>query len=442
MAGWVYKGARCGAVFGAVSLAALMAAGAAVAAEEMVTVTMTKSQYEALMNVLPRIEQLESQVRDNAQNLQVQQGQQQKTDEKIEAVADSVPDLNTVERSKSGVTLELSGQVNMGVLFADSGDSDGGDEDRQLWIVDNDASSSRFRFVAKAPVDDYLTLGAVMELEVDRNASDEVHQDLDDSLDFDLGLRKAEAVIDHKMYGRLRIGQGDTASNGITEQDLSGTTVIAKSEVEIFGGKLRFRDGAGMLLTNEVDDFFGNQDGLSRKMRVRYDTPKWHGTSLATSYSDGGAYDVRLQHSYKWPVAGGVKVAAAAGWYDASATGDEEGISGSASFLHVPTGLSITGAAGQVLDGGDDESFWYLKGGWQGSIFDFGKTAVSADVFMGSDYVDDGSESDTYGIQLVQNIKKTSTQLYIGGRVFMVDNAMAGPFQDIYAVMSGVRQQF
>jgi hypothetical protein len=196
------------------------------------------------------------------------------------------------------------------------------------------------------------------------------------------------------------------------------------------------------LLGAEVDDFFGNQDGLSREMRVRYDTPKWHGTSLATSYIDGGAYDVRLQHSYKWPVAGGVKVAAAAGWYDATATGDEEGIGGSASILHVPTGLSITGAGGQILEGGNDESFWYLKGGWQGSVFDFGKTAVSADVFMGYDYVDDGTESDSYGIQFVQNIEKTSTQLYVGGRVFMVDNAIAGPFKDIYAVMSGVRQQF
>ena len=226
MTGRIYQWARRGAVIGMVSFAALTAAGGGAAAEEMVTVTMTKSQYDALMNVLPRIEQLEAQVRDNGQNLKRRQDEQQLTNEKIEAVAETTAERQFVESKKDGVTLEISGQVNMGVLYANTGESDGSDRNRKVWIVDNDNSSSRFRFVAKAPVNEHLTLGAVMELEVERNASDEVSQDDIAALGFDFNLRKVEAVVDHKKYGRFRIGQGDTASNGITEQDLSGTGLI------------------------------------------------------------------------------------------------------------------------------------------------------------------------------------------------------------------------
>ena len=449
MTGRIYQWARRGAVFGVLALAALTAAGDGAGAEEMVTVTMTKSQYEAMMNLVPRIEQLEAQVRNNGQNLKLQQDQQQLTDEKVAAVSAAAADREPVDRGQKGVTLEISGQVNMGVLYANSGDSDGSDENRKVWIVDNDNSSSRFRFIAKAPVDENLTLGAVIELEVERNASDEITQDDIRSFGFDFNLRKVEAVIDHKSYGRLRIGQGDTASNGIAEQDLSGTSVIAKSQIEAVGGGLIFRAPGGAFNGGcgsncNVDNYFNNQDGLGMKMRVRYDTPAWHGTSLSTSYIDGGAYDVRVQHSYQWPAAGGLKVAAAAGWYDGMSIGANEGVSGSASVFHVPTGLSLTGAAGQVVNGGGDPEpgFWYLKGGWRGNIFDFGTTAISADYWSGKDYEVLGSNSDSVGFQVVQRIVKTSTQLYIGGRVFMVDNTGFGQFQDIYTVMSGLRQLF
>ena len=105
-----------------------------------------------------------------------------------------------------------------------------------------------------------------------------------------------------------------------------------------------------------------------------------------------------------------------------------EGVSGSASVFHVATGLNLTGATGQILDaGGDPEpSFWYLKGGWRGNIFDFGTTAISADYRSGKDHEVIGANSDSVGFQVVQRIAKTSTQLYIGGRMVIVRNTGLG----------------
>ena len=458
MMSWMKLGARGGSALGAVSLAAMIAAQAASAGDvvqsgDTVTVTMTRAQYEALMNVLPRVEELERQVQDNQQNLQIQGGQQQQIEEKISAVRDGVPDQHKlVEDGKRGVNLELSGQVNVGVLYADSGDGpaagvDADDDDRKVWIVDNDNSSTRFRLIADAPVDEYLTLGALIEVQLEQNSSSCVNQTVDSGDDCEFkfeggALRKAEAIVDHKKYGKLRFGQGDTASNGISEQDLSGTSVVAYSSIKDVGGGLLFRDSTGALTGVDVGDFFDNLDGLSRKERVRYDTPKLpFGVSFASSYVDGGAYDARVQHSYKWPVLGGVKVAAAAGWYNEFETNGEEGISGSGSFLHEPTGLNLTGAGGTTLNQGVEQHFYYVKGGWQGTIFDFGKTAVSADAWMGKNFEEDGVESDSYGIQFVQNVSETSTELYIGGRVFMVDN-FSEDLQDIYTVLAGARQKF
>ncbi|MCP4330449.1 MAG: PAS domain-containing protein [Alphaproteobacteria bacterium] len=457
MTRWKPKRPRLGPVFGSVSLAALICAGAADAGET-VTVTMTKEQWETLQNLLPRLNQLESQVQDNAQNLRLQEGQTQNINQRVEQISgtavnpDRIPDEGSLVNSgKKGMTFELSGQVNMGVMAADSGDGPGiTDNDRKVWVVDNDNSSSRFRFKVRAPIDDHWSAGATMELEVEQNASNEVNQDDDETRSFDFNLRKAEAFIKNKEYGKITVGQGDMASNGISEQDLSGTTVAGKSEVETIGGGLDFRlDPSGVLSGNTVNDYFDNLDGLSRQQRVRYDTPTFAGFSLSTSYGDGGQWDARGQYKQKLDVAGGLKVVAAAGWYtDTDVPNNEgvEGISGSASVLHVPTGLFVTGAYGTVLDtatGTDPEpSFYYVKGGIQQKWFSFGKTAVSGNVWMGWDYLNNGSESDNYGVQLVQNVDASGTEIYFGGNYFSVTDPAEDPYQDIWVGLLGVRQKF
>jgi hypothetical protein len=158
MSRWTRLGVKGGIALGAASLAAMMAAHDAAAGEmvpvvngDTVTVQMTTEQYELLMNLLPRVQQLEQQVQDNSQNLVLQQGQTRASSERLDQVADEIPDQGTLVNSgKRGVTLELSGQIDVGVMYADTGSGPAvgmiaPDAGREVWIVDNDNSSTRSR---------------------------------------------------------------------------------------------------------------------------------------------------------------------------------------------------------------------------------------------------------------------------------------------------------
>ena len=71
-----------------------------------------------------------------------------------------------------------------------------------------------------------------------------------DSGDVDLNERKIEFYVNHKRFGRLWLGQGDTASNGTSEVDLSGTTVVTYSSIEDMAGGFNFRDDNDNVITS------------------------------------------------------------------------------------------------------------------------------------------------------------------------------------------------
>lgn len=61
--------------------------------------------------------------------------------------------------------------------------------------------------------------------------------------EFDLDGRKIEAYAKSKKFGSLALGQGDMASNGSAEEDLSGTSVISYSQVRFAAASLVFGPG-------------------------------------------------------------------------------------------------------------------------------------------------------------------------------------------------------
>ena len=174
-----------------------------------------------------------------------------------------------VQPGKQKVWLELSGQVNRGLLVTNDGD------DTDFFNVDNDNSSTRFRLVGKYKGYQGFSVGTNIEVQVESNSTADVNQNNKRDSDSDFfGLRKAELWLDTSL-GKLSVGQGDTASNGTAEVDLSGTAVVTFSELnDLAGGILFFDDAANALTDIAIGDVFSNFDGLSRDDRVRYDTPK------------------------------------------------------------------------------------------------------------------------------------------------------------------------
>ena len=211
------------------------------------------------------------------------------------------------------VDFKISGQINRAILWADNGSDD------DHWFVDNENSSSRFRFTGSNDFDNNFSVGIVWEVEMESNSSVDFDiGDDDDTGDVTFGERKLEFYIDH-TYGRLWLGQGDMASNGTAEVDLSGTDVITYSGIADIAGGVTFRSNADKnVKIAAIGDVFNQFDGLSRRDRVRYDTPKFGPVYFSASTGNGDIWDVAGRLAYEFGEFG--KLAAAAAYADVQLT--------------------------------------------------------------------------------------------------------------------------
>lgn len=343
---------------------------------------------------------------------------------------------DSVLSGASNVHLSLSGQVNRGVLFVDDGDQ------TEILHVDNDNSSTRFRMIGSADYNEDISIGSVIEVQFESNSTANINIDgTTTGGNNSFTERKLELYFDHKRFGRLWLGQGDTASNGSSEVDLSGTGVIGYSGVTDMAGGIEFQD-AGVAGPN-IGSVLSNFDGLSRDDRIRYDTPKFGGFQLSVSQADSRKSDVAARFS--GDIGAGLKVAAAVAY---AVNGDVDSqINGSLSVRHS-SGFNVTGAAGvrdlQVgaVNSTRDPFFWYVKVGyiWGGGI---GNTAFAID-YIQADEVDSGSvedEATSYGAFVVQAVDKIGTELYLGARQYQLDR-VGFNYDDVTAVMAGARVKF
>ena len=83
---------------------------------------------------------------------------------------------------------------------------------------------------------------------------------------------------------------------------------------------------------------------------------------------------------------------------------DQQLFDGSISILHDPSGISLTVAAAYSDEAIDDGRYGYVKLGYQTDFFEVGKTAMSVDAYYGEDIAANGSDSTSFGAQLVQNL--------------------------------------
>jgi predicted porin len=352
-----------------------------------------------------------------------------------------------VLRNQGGdkVSVQLYGQVDRAFLAADDGNSS------DYYFVDNDNSSSRFGLLGEAKVNDDITIGTRMEFEYQSNPSNVVNQEDKNPDGSSFDDRWVDAQLTSKRFGKLYLGKGSTASDGTSEMDLSGTSVVGYASVEdMAGGILFYNDDTDALSTSTVGSVFSDFDGLSRQNRVRYDSPAFWGFQLSGSLlSDGG--DVALRYAAKW--GDDWEFAAAAAYADLQAISDtvDNQYNGSASILHS-SGLNLTVAGGiQDLDSGllnpdgtsrdDDPSFYYAKLGYRAKWFEVGETRFSVDYARNDDVAQDGDEAKSVGFQAVQNFPEWGSEYYIGYRWYGLDREQTD-FDDINAVMTGVRVKF
>jgi predicted porin len=387
------------------------------------------------------------------------------------------------ERSDRGVRLTVAGRVNQALLYAEQGDQD------QAFVIDNDASGSRFELLAETTLGD-LTTGVEIVVSAEVNSTDAIdfssNQEAADE-DSDLGdFRQAHWFVEGERFGYLSIGQGDTAAEDTAHADLSGTDFAGSgSDVDDIAGGLQFSSGDvttadGSLLEDddddELDDFFDMQDG-SRALRLLYVTPEFNGFALKASLQndeeslegrdgdgDEGGLTVAIGAQYEGELANGIEIAAEASWRQDQVTeiaedGSEEEIDerfvvGSASIL-LPSGLNFTvaGSRGDVDGAQDDPTAAFAKIGYITDRFtSLGETRFSLDYFRGRNNdafaAPDGDlpTAQSIGLFAVQELRDLNTELYVGARRYEVDDVFVDGSEvdvdDLTAVLAGARVRF
>lgn len=381
-------------------------------------------------------------------------------------------DKNAVRSGTDKVRVTLNGQINQAVRYVNDG------EDQGVQFVDNDASSTRFRILGDAKLNDRFSAKTAIEIDLESNVSSQI--DLNDEDDgeavggggaINVDLRRLEVIFIDKKLGQISLGQGNTASNGAVERDLSGTTVVRDSTND--DGNLDFRLNTGGFSGLSVGNVFPSFDGNSRDNRIRYDSPRIAGFKLGTSVETRGRWDVALD--YKAKDLAGFAVSSRVAYFvnnqgnstiggpfgpGGNGPSKNTAVSGSLSALHKATGLSITGAAGEQLTQdtdvaaniGDDASFWFVRAGYQNQFFDFGKTHFAASYYNSSTLNNSPVAANVqdldgqwYDFNVVQKVDKLSAELYASFIRYEVDVTTGGasvPTQAINVVYAGSRIKF
>lgn len=354
----------------------------------------------------------------------------------VSASAFKAPQI--VQSGNSKLKLTLTGWVNRMVTYADDGVAN------DFIFSDNNGASTRIRFTGVAKLNDEWSAGTDIELEA-ISANSRSTGLYTDSGAFAFNERKLEFFIESTRFGRLWVGQGDTASNISSEVDLSGTANLGGyADVGATFGGIGIRAKGTKATVGTVNSLFNDLDGLHREDRVRYDTPTFAGGFVgSTSVTQGGAMDAALRYNGKI----GTTMVAGAVAYANSDSRDVAGFdfgnqyNGSVS-ARLENGFNVTFAAGtREQKVGFDTNFWYGKVGYLAKLNDLGNTAFSVDYFTQDDFAVRGAKGKAYGAYVVQVIDALSTDLYAGVRNHQYDRPNVS-YYDALAVMTGARVRF
>jgi hypothetical protein len=404
----------------------LMCAGAMLASQFCQVNPADAKQVMVDAKLLQQLQQLVADQQKQLNSLQQQVNQFQQTAVAAEAQAQEAktvaeeakttaqtPAPTVVTSGSEKVKLAISGQVDRAMNVIDDGDK------TDAYFVDNGASNTRIRFVGTAGINEDLTLGSRLELAFTPNASGNVNQNSQETGD-SYDERWADISLASKKYGKLYFGKGSTASDNSAEVDLSGTDVVAyASFADIAGGMLFYDSDTDNLSDIKVSQVFNDFDGLSRKSRVMYETPKFYGFGLAGSAISNRRWDSALT----WSGSGyGLKVGAAAAAAYINTDDSNFQYDGSFSALHEATGLNFTFSAGtQDADDSDNPYSLWGKLGWQTNIWSVGKTSFSVDYGYSDNVYAEDYKGDSFGIAAVQSFADYGTELFLQFRQYALD---------------------
>ena len=312
--------------------------------------------------------------------------------------------LGAAATTAQAAEVEVSGQVSRAIIIPD--DAAG----TTIQHVDNNVSGTRFRFKAKQDIGNDMMMAMRYEMQMQNNKGNAVNGGSTGSAGNKFDVRYSDIYLSGG-FGKVSMGKGDGAANGSTEEDLSGTYMPAAANMMDVLGGIEYEPG------KKVGSVYAMYDAYSRNNRLRYDSPKFSGFSLAASSDEGDATEFALRYSGKF---GDTKVKAAAFVASAGDSSRKDTSGGSVSVL-LGMGFNATVAfSTEDATTGDDPSVVWTKLGYR-----TGKHSFSIDAGTTKDR--GPADADTLGVAYTIRPAK-GIEVYASYRQFTVDtNASVDP---------------
>jgi predicted porin len=337
------------------------------------------------------------------------------------ALAVAISSALAVPMAAQAVSFNLSGQLNRAIMFADDGVAS------DIFFTDNSVSNSRFRLTGSEDMGNGMTAGFNLEWAASINSNDYVaiKQGGDKSL---AGANKGGALSARKNeiwfsgnWGKLSVGQGQTATDGMGDADLSNTWLADFSTPVSWGGAMTFRTAgaAGAKSTIKMFNATTYFDGHSRRARIRYDTPAFGPLTISVDASQNDAWGVK---GYVYTSLGGGDLSLALAYASGDNRFGRSDYGGSLSYL-FSQGTNIT-LGWQDRDfaaaARNTATHWYAKLGHR-----WGNNAVSISYGETDDVLANGSEASSIGLGFVHSIPKPKVELYASYHNVSLDSAGA-----------------
>jgi hypothetical protein len=271
-------------------------------------------------------------------------------DERVAALEET-----TAHKGNSKVSLSVHGWINRMLLAWDDG------VEKDVYVVDNVASRSRIGFYGAAQIARGWSAGYLLQIGLDDTASNDVSQ-LTAAGDQQVQVRHSAWWVRNNQLGTLTMGHTSTATDNIILKDVGGIMPGAANLATVGGGFWLRRadfygqgdDGliiSGAFTTPLNDIIAGASVDTLRRNVVRYDAPRisgqWGNIDLSAAWGEDDFYDFAVEHGINY---NDWKFRFGAGYLHNLDEGtgdgrrDREEYKGSASLLHIPTGLFATAA--------------------------------------------------------------------------------------------------
>ena len=329
-------------------------------------------------------------------------------------------------------SLTMSGYVSRAFYWADDGEHDG------LFNTANETGQSRVRWIAKGTVNENVSMGALLELEMPKSNDDgsasfgSTTGDETTANNAAWNVRHQFIWVNHKTLGKISLGNTNAAANGGVQANFAKTGGTSGTmDNKWVGSGFQFLNKS-TITGNATGSFTGvtvggsrsDLDFTSRTDVLRYDTPKFGGARLAISYSQAGTGEVGATYGGKF---GSVKVKARAGYSELSSAGTNDyNLGGSLAVLH-DSGINAAVSGAKIerdASGIPAATNLHLAVGYNAKIFGAGTTGFQFTWNQSKNTTARGDNGEAFGFTAAQYIDSVGATIALSYRNYQYENEL------------------